>query len=257
MNVTSTRDQTLVIALALSILILGLDHQQILNAPKNLTLRLTSPIQKPFYLAKSKATQLWSDAKTLPYQSRRIKELERRLSEATLLAQKSGELEKELSLIKQSSKIISNDNYTKITAQVVSLTRFAIIDKGDKDGIKIGHAVIINDSLVGIIKSTLPNSSQIQLLKDPEISLEIVTLSGAVGKLKYQDNTLQAHEILQKNTLSNEEPVFTKGSQEIPAGLLIGYITDIKTNPSSVYKQAQIKEAFSITDQNFVLVATN
>lgn len=257
MNQTRTKDQVFLIVFAISILLFGLDHQQILNTPKDLINQIATPLQIPFVFARKKIEQLSLNIKSIPTQQRQVKDLERRLLELSLKANKADEYEKELSLLKNNSKIESAKGYTVLTAKVISLTRFAIINRGAKDGIRPGLAVIIDDSLVGIVKSVLDHRSLVQLLKDPQTELDVISLGGTVGKLRYQDNALVAQEVLQKNQLNKEEPVFTKGSQEIPDGLLVGYINKIEEKPSSVYKHAHIDQAHEIFDQSQVIVALN
>jgi rod shape-determining protein MreC len=256
MNQSKAKDQTLIIIFALSILLFGLDHQQVLNTPKDIILKVSSPLQYPFYFVRHKILDLLSEAKAIPIQQRRIKDLERRLSELSLKANKAEELQREIEVIKSNTKIKDTSGYSSVTAKVVSLTRFALINRGKTDGIKNGQAVIIGESLVGVIKSTLDHSSLVQLLKDQETQLDVITLGGTAGKLKYSDNSLTIEEILQKNPLNLEEPVLTKGSENMPDGLLVGYITKVEEKPSSVYKQAHLDQANDITDQSYVIVAT-
>lgn len=123
-----------------------------------------------------------------------------------------------------------------------------IIDKGSKDGVKVGQAVIVLDMVVGKISKVSSNISMITLLYNPSFSVTSKDINTqALGAVKGMNNG----ELLLDNVLLSEkinmlDMIVTKGDVNsegvgFPPDLILGKITSIDKKPSALFQSAKIK----------------
>ena len=113
------------------------------------------------------------------------------------------------------------------------------IDKGYKDNIKLGYAVINKNGLIGKIINVNKNTSDIKLLialkKDNYISAKFIydnnEYYGLINKYNLKKNELTLTNVIGEfdiNKLKNTNVVTSGLSDSFSSGLLIGKIKDIK-----------------------------
>ncbi len=245
---------TFFLAAVLAGVIFGLQTQgrlYWLTAPINF---FATPLRQPLISLNLYMSRSWSFFKNLPHQERLIKDLRRRGEELALKADRVADLEKENVLLREALKLPTPQPQTWLPVKVISLSRFAVIDHGSLSQIKVGQAVTTGKVYLGQVDSVLQRTARVVLLADNQTKLAARTSSGTVGQVIYTGNMLQLEQVAQKDSLTIEESVFTKGTEQIPDGLLIGTIKQVDNNPATVYKTALIEPASSITDSQVVLV---
>lgn len=200
-------------------------------------------------------------------ESKEIKELKQQNLE--LLA-KSAELER----VKKENQALSDQfqttyptSYTLQKAKVIGAPSFfpgasvpnnLIIDKGFKNGLKEGLAVVIKNNLVGIIGKISENISEIILVNNPAFSLTAKTQEGTVGIVKGGEDIVLGNVLLSEN-LKTKELVLTKGNignsgiGVIP-DLIIGKVISIDKNPSELFQKAKIESFVNFADLDTVFV---
>jgi len=102
------------------------------------------------------------------------------------------------------------------------------VDRGSRDGVARGMAVITPDGIVGKVSGAYPGSSQVILITDPSFAAGVVSQKHRVhGTLKGQGHSVCSIEYIQ-----NEEPVeagewfYTSGDDKIfPKGLRVGQVS--------------------------------
>lgn len=241
-------------ALLLSLILISLSHQNRtswINKPIN---TIFTPLRFPFLLTHQFFDHQYQLVTSIPHQYRLIQDLKRQNAQLALDAGNNLDLQKENQTLRNLLSVPVTPDHQILPAKIISLSRFAIINQGSNTGINPGMPAVIDNLLVGIVSSTSPTTSKIQLLTDPDFSLDVITLSQASGKLVFQNNSLMLTNILQKQTISPEEPIYTKGSDTIPSGLLIGTIKSINQNETSVYQSASVTPAITINDQDHILI---
>jgi len=143
----------------------------------------------------------------------------------------------------------------------VTFPDYFIIDKGNKDGIKNGMAVIVKDNLVGIISETSSNFSKLILLTAVVVNFPVKDyVTNAKGILRGQENgELSLDNVLLSDSLNKEDNIITLGSQDlqgigIPPDLIVGKIVNIDKNPSSLFQKAKVAPLISLENLSMVFV---
>lgn len=143
----------------------------------------------------------------------------------------------------------------------ISFPENFVINVGQKNGIKIGMAVIADNMIVGTISQTSDYYSQVSLVSSKTSSFAGKD-SNAIGVVKGQGNG----DILFENVLLSQElkvgdMIVTSGNQDIsgigyPPNILIGKITGVEKNPSDLYQRARVKTLLSLDTLSNVFVLT-
>lgn len=118
------------------------------------------------------------------------------------------------------------------------------IDKGRKDGIEEGMAVIIEDGIyIGKIIKTMQDQSQVELLlgKDSRTNVEVVE-SSEKGIIKGEFGTSVVLDMIPQTTqLQSGDTIVTSGlSGKIPRGLLVGYVKDVMPSSDQLFQKASV-----------------
>lgn len=147
----------------------------------------------------------------------------------------------------------------------ISLPQYLIIDKGSRDGLKIGSTIVVGNYLVGKVKSLTSDNSKVELVvnksssftakvQDPSASSEIT------GVIKGQGSSeLILDNVLLTQTLKKDELVLTKGEtgengSGYPPDLIVGKIISIDKKPSSLFQKANIESFVNFVNLETVFV---
>jgi rod shape-determining protein MreC len=147
-------------------------------------------------------------------------------------------------------------------------TKTVIINKGSHDGLAVGECVVdAGGALVGRIQVVDATVSTVLLVSDPSaIVVGQEAKSGATGTIRGSiSGQLSMQYVDVAIPLTKGQAVVTAGEalpgtddrSPYPPGLLIGTITDIKTDPNSVVQSATLEPAARLADATFVLVITD
>lgn len=138
----------------------------------------------------------------------------------------------------------------------LTLPENLIIDKGEKEGVRKGMAIILNNNLVGIVTTTNPYFSKVTLITNVSTNLAIKDINtGALGILKgLGQGQMNIDNVTLSDTLNKDDNIVTTGSQNIsgvgiPPNLIIGKIVSIDKNPSSLFQKAKLQSL--VTLDNF------
>ncbi|MBI3335666.1 MAG: rod shape-determining protein MreC [Candidatus Portnoybacteria bacterium] len=190
-----------------------------------------------------RAQELGSEYQKLLEENRALK------SELVALAK----LEKENDFLRQGrslEKAVTPKKFllSSVIGKGSSFSQYAVvIDRGTNDGIHGGEAVIINPNvLIGIVENVFLRRSVIKLLFDNSFSLRARTLKGADGVITGSvGGKLLLKNVLPQAILKQGDIVVTGNERpEVPAGLLIGEVEKIISQPTDVFLQAQLKAFF-------------
>ena len=130
------------------------------------------------------------------------------------------------------------------------------ISKGSKANIKKGDLVIAQNGVIGVIEKVKENSSEVLLLTNSKINLS-VKINNAYGILTSKD-----HQILVKNIKLTEEikegnTVTTSGLTDIPGGILIGKVKQVKKDKLELEYILEIDVNVNFKEIKFVGVVTS
>ena len=150
-----------------------------------------------------------------------------------------------------------------LSAEVVSTTtgwdRTATINKGSRDGVRVGMAVMSTCGLYGQVESVTDASSVVRLINDANSSVAaMVQNSRAHGILHgAYDGTLTLEYVPIDMTVGEGDIVIASGSGGVyPRGIVIGTVRTIETDSSKLYHRIIVEPLFNIESCEEVLVLT-
>ncbi len=137
------------------------------------------------------------------------------------------------------------------------------IDKGSKDGIEKGMAVINSDGLVGTVIKTSNYTSTVQLLGNENMSDKIsVKISvddsyvyGLISSYDADTNTYTVEGISENVDIPEGANVVTTGmGNDFPSGLLVGTVTEVTTDHFDLSSVVEVKSAVDFDEIEYLTV---
>lgn len=179
-------------------------------------------------------------------------------------------LEKENNALKDQFKTTYPPSQNLLSAKIIGVPNFIpnltmpenfIIDKGQKDGLKVGQAVVYKENLVGKVAKTASNISIVDLITNKAFSVATQTSeTGALGVIKGQGSgNMILDNVLLSENLKTSDIVLTKGDIE-PIGvgflpdLVIGKIESIDKKPSALFQTASVKSFLDFSKLSTVFI---
>ena len=183
--------------------------------------------------------EMFSETKDLYKKYTKLKE---KVEKTDLYYAQIEELQKEVTELKSTLELNSTlSEYSYVNATVVNRNvgywyNTFVIDKGSKNGIKEGDAVITNKGLIGKIINVSNFSSTVKLLTSDEISNKIsIKISsdddkyyGLLIGYDVNNNTYKIEGITNSDEIDEGDMVTTTGLTDyFPSGILIGYVSKV------------------------------
>lgn len=248
--------------LGISLVLLILDANRILDIPKGILQSVTIPIQYGLYKTYANVSKQFEFAVMARRSAQENKALSLQLAQ---ILSENASLKRELNETKgmlEQQSTLDVQTYNLVEARPLGLSRFLIIDKGSNDGLKVGQAVIFKDNFIGQIKEIGPKKSQVLLPTDPDSKISAYAsnkdgrakgiLAGEFGSQMVLDK------ILQSEPITKEDLIYTAGTEvEIPRGLILGKVSDTVVKDGEVFKQAVVKPMFDIGNLDILFVVTD
>ncbi len=186
---------------------------------------------------------------------KKVKDLSNRLQKISVDKTEYEILKRENEVLRKHLSFLKENNYDYVLANLISRGDFAslnsksqiiTIDKGLKDGIKRGFAVLNqNGILVGEIFSAKESVSFAYLLNNPKCKIAVTVMGedDTVGVIEGDLGlTIKMNFIPQSKNIKIGDQVITSGLQDfIPRGLSIGYISDLKKENNELWQSAVIE----------------
>ncbi len=137
----------------------------------------------------------------------------------------------------------------------ISLPEYFLLDKGTKDGVRIGQAVVYKDNLVGRITASSFHLAKVMVVTNGSFSVtaravalkEEAVESFALGVVKGQGNGgMILNNISLSDTIKVSDIVVTYGNVDekghfFPPHLIVGTIVSIDKKPSALFQVAKVK----------------
>ena len=159
-------------------------------------------------------------------------------------------------------------DYPKVAARVISkdtnnwYSKFKI-DKGSDDGIKPGMNVMAGNGLVGIITKTGKNYADVRSIIDDSSNVRGMFVDNSEtctvkGNLKLLDEGhIEVTDIKKGSSIQDGYEVVTSyTSQKYHPGILIGYVSGIKVDPSNMTESGYLTPAVDFSKLDMVLIIT-
>lgn len=178
------------------------------------------------------------------------------------------EVEAENQILRQQLNFFSDDKYDYVVAQVVSraITSLSpsernkfIINKGRRDGLR-ENLVVVNEIglVVGRITALKDAVAEVSLLIDKNCRLAVAVQNeeGVAGIAQGETGlTAQLDYIPQTKTIAEGQVVVTAGLEsDVPSGLVIGRISQVKKSANELWQQATIEPSADLENIKIVSV---
>ena len=227
------------------------------------------PMQKGINYVGTWMSDLSSNFSTLQDLRKENEALQNQVNELTLendrLQQNSAELERLSELYNMDQ---STADYPKTAARVIAsensnwFSSFTI-DKGSNDGIRVDMNVLSGTGLVGIVTEVEPNYSIVSSIIDEKnvSSMLLTTFDKCIvsGDLRLIEQGLLRFEQLANNDTEveiGEQVVTSNISDKYLQGLLIGYVSEVNVDSSSLTRSGYVIPATDFRNLQEVVIIT-
>ena len=177
-------------------------------------------------------------------------------------------LEKEINELKKLLNLNSTlSEYNIINATILSRNseywlNQITLDKGMKDGVEKGMAVITSQGLIGEISKITSNSSEVKLLTTNKMSSKISVIIQTAEKDFYailngynENKQLLELKAIDKNIkIKKGDKIITSGLGNMPKGLFIGTVEEYEIDEYELSKIIYVKTAQDLNDINYVTI---
>jgi len=263
-NYFSSKLFKLTIILAVCGLLVFLNPKGIFAPVRNIFATVFYPFEKIFYISSRK---LSDTGEFLGSISKLRLENERLIKENNLLTSQLATLtdeKKENENLRRELDLLPRKKYELEAGFIIGqdpqkMGSWLIIDKGSVDGISQGMpAIVFEGIVVGKIGEVSLKSSKIDLLTNSSSSVSAADLNtGAKGIVRGEFGLgVILDMVAQTDALNIGDDVVTSGlGGDIPKGLLIGKIQEIRTTQDKLFQQALVipQVKYSSLDQAFVI----
>jgi rod shape-determining protein MreC len=256
--------RVVVASVVVGILLLWANRLGLLNPLKAVVGFVTTPIGRTFAGAGTGVGEFFGAVGQIRTLSSDNADLERQVASLQRQISDDTELRRENESLKRQLNFGTTPVDKLLPARVASyqpdnLRQFITIDRGTRDGIREGLAVVSEGYLVGKIIEVLPTSSRVFLVTDPAFRVnavdQVTRASGTVhGKI---GSGLVMDKIAQSDKIAQGEQIITSGlGGDLPRGLLIGQVETVDNRDNAVFQSAQVSSIlrFSRLETLFVVL---
>lgn len=138
-----------------------------------------------------------------------------------------------------------------------------ILDKGKKDGVLAGQAVVVRNILVGQITAVSKNISVATVSTSTQININAKDLRSSAPGIVVGDGNgnLLLNNVLLSDDIKVGDSVVTYGEIDengrgILPNLLIGNIVSVDKKPSALFQTASVKDAIDVSRLSIVFITT-
>jgi len=194
---------------------------------------------------------------------RKIKEENTRLSEKLIEFQR---LKGDNEALRSQFETAETKKFNLLPARVIGfLGRFSspvslIIDRGQRHGVKVGMAVVLQNNLVGKIIQVSPSYSQVILPLNEKFSVLGKTAEGNVpGVTRGVEDFILLDRVHVNEKITPGELILTKGEINekgfgVPPDFIIGHVSSVNKNESLPFQTAKIEALVSFSKLNLVFI---
>ena len=154
-------------------------------------------------------------------------------------------------------------NATVVTRNIDYWYNEITIDKGSKNGIEKGMAVVVPKGLIGQITKVSNYTSTIKLLSNENMSDKISVkikvgdnyVYGLISAYDAKTNTYTVEGISENVKIEKDADVVTTGMGTIfPSGLIVGKVKEVTTDNFDLSKVVEVKSSVDFNDIDYVTV---
>ncbi len=187
--------------------------------------------------------------------SRETESLRSQLTNQQVLESKLSMLEKENEALRDELKVEKKYTPHMLMAHPIARERYLVIDRGEKDGVVAGVAVVSGDVLVGKVERTTTHTASVLLPTDPGSLVPVWTTRLTKGVVKGEfGNTMTLDQVLGRDSLDEAEIVLTTGESGYPQNIVVGKVGKIVSESRDPFKHAALEPLLDIDKITTVFV---
>ena len=257
------------IAIVLTILAASLNKERDLNpiekALKDMGTVVIKVVSTPFNFVHDKIDEM-VEKNDIYEKYKKIKNKEEQID--SVIAQNDN-LKDEIGKLKETlnlNTILSDKVYmnaTVVTRNIDYWYNEITIDKGSKNGIEKGMAVVVPKGLIGQITKVSNYTSTVKLLSNENMSDKISVkikvgdnyVYGLISAYDAKTNTYTVEGISENVKIEKDADVVTTGMGTIfPSGLIVGKVKEVTTDNFDLSKVVEVKSSVDFNDIDYVTV---
>lgn len=245
-----------------ALLILGLFFTSELTDVKDFVYKITGPFSQKILILSNNVSDFFKDIRNIHNLERENSDYskENNVLKAKLAA--LSEVKHENDVLKKEIGFISGQPERElIPAKVINRSPASFfqnirIDKGTKDGVQKGKAVMSEGFLVGVVQESGGDFSDISLITDNRSLVAVVLQeSRGTGLLRGGLKGLIMEDIPLNIAIKKSEIVVTSGLGDgLPSGIAVGNMESIISSTSEIFQRATIKSPVEFGNIEFVFV---
>ena len=139
--------------------------------------------------------------------------------------------------------------------------RKVIVDKGIKDSIEPGQAVISADGVLGQVTAVFPFTSEVTLLTDKNQAVPVMLSRNGLRAVVFgngREGTLDLPFVPLNADVQNGDQLVTSGIDgTYPAGLLVAKVINIERNAANPFAKITCKPSAGVEQDRHILVLSN
>ncbi|NPA43058.1 MAG: rod shape-determining protein MreC [Chlorobi bacterium] len=113
--------------------------------------------------------------------------------------------------------------------------RYVIIDRGERDGVRVNDGVWTSRGIIGVVVRTSPRFARVDLLTHPEVSVSVRPSTayeyGFTAPLGPESDLIKVTDLPSETPVGVGDSVITSGLSRIfPGGLPVGTVLETETN---------------------------
>lgn len=198
---------------------------------------------------------------SLSHVSKDNQDLQQRLTDKEAELSRLKEVDHENELLRSQVGFEKSQSLPLLGAHVIAYAgdntrRTLVIDRGSRDGVVDGQAVVSSGILVGKIERTSDNSAVVFMVSDPEFRVQAITQTDrARGIIRGQLGTgLRLEQVAQSDELNVKDTIVTAGSDRVPKGILIGQIDTVDRSDNELFQAANVRSTLNLSRLELVFV---
>jgi rod shape-determining protein MreC len=225
-------------------------------------LEIMHPLQLGTTLAVRSVKRLWEQYISLLSLRQENEALRRRLQELQSAAQRAVELDLMNKRLEDLLRFRDGFGGSAIAAQVIGRSPLGwvhtiTLDKGERDGLRKGMAVLVPEGVVGRVVSVSPHAARVLLISDHSSGVDALVQRKRVHGIA--EGTVEGRYILKYVHLADDvqvgDTVVTSGLDGIfPKGQLIGEVVRVKRNANRLFQEVEVTPNVELAKVEEVLV---
>lgn len=248
--------------LAVILLLIFFNFKGWLGTPKNIAYLVSAPFLKSFWWLSDNAAagfKIFTSLKDLISENNKLSQENQKLWRQN---SELKEIAKENEILRQRLELGKIQGHKFILAKIVGLNpqlgQYYLIGKGRSDGIEQGLAVVTaNNFLVGRIIEIEQQNAKVLLISDGNSAVNALTQEGRVsGIVKGSPGAGLTMELIPINKeIKIGETVLTSGRDDnLPAGLIIGKISEVILKEADIFQKATIQPAVNFGELENIFI---